>query len=245
MKHKSAIRSAARRVARTAAFLMPLLLLTSYAFGQQDYVGRWDAYGGYMYLNSPYINLGENGFHFQAGMRLTNWLSSGFDYSVGTGNNVLTPNMLIPSLQTTIGGELRQLAAAGLLPSGYQLNLPVSTKTQSFTVGPQIAYRHFSKVTFFIRPNLGTLQVVATPHPGDPIATGVVAQLAPSGKKTDWTYYWGVGGGMEFNVNRHFALRVQADVVHDYMFNDLLPGTNAIRFPIGPGFQWGRNVVKR
>jgi opacity protein-like surface antigen len=91
----------------------------------------------------------------------------------------------------------------------------------------------------------GIKQIVATPRPSDLIAKGVVAQLAPAGKKTDWTYFYGFGGGMEFNVTDHFALRFQADFAHDQMFNDLLKPGNTIRFSVGPAVQWGKNVAGR
>ena len=245
MQHKSTIR-AGRRLTRIVCIAIGLstLLLASQAFGQQTYVGRWDLFGGYMSLNQPYLNLSENGFHLQAGMRLTTWLSGGFDYSVGAGNTVLTPDMLRGALQRQLGGALSQMTQAGLIPPGYKLAVPTDTFTQSFTIGPQLAYRHFQAVTFFVRPNVGALQAVATTHPRDPIATGLIRQLAPTGKKEDWSYYYGFGGGFEFNVTKHFALRVQADLVHNYMFNDLVHSTNVVRFSIGPGFQWGRNMVE-
>jgi hypothetical protein len=223
---------------------LSILMLTLPAYGQQSYVGRYDVYGGFMYLHTPAINLGEPGFHLQGGVRLTSWVSGGFDYTVGTGNTSLTSNMLVPSLQQRLGAQLGQMAAAGLIPAGYRLSVPTGTRTQSFTMGPQFSYRHFSAVTIFVRPDLGAMQVIATPHPADPIATGIISQLTPSGKKTDWTYYYGFGGGFEVNVAKHFAIRVQADFVHDNMMNDLLPGHNSVRFSIGPGFQWGRNMVE-
>ena len=221
-----------------------LLLLTLPVFGQQTYVGRYDVYGGFMNLTTPMINLNEQGFNLQTGVRLTSWLSGGFDYTIGNGSTSLTPTMLIPSLQQTLGAEFGQMATAGLIPAGYRLSVPTNTRTENYAVGPQISYRHFSAVTLFVRPDLGALHVVATPHPGDPISAGIISALVPSGKKTDWTYYYGFGGGFEVNIARHFSIRVQADFVHDNMMSDLLPGHNEVRFSIGPGFQWGRNMVE-
>ena len=57
---------------------------------------------------------------------------------------------------------------------------------------------------------------------GDLIAAGIVAQLAPDGKKKDTTWFVGFGGGFDLIATRHFALRAQADVVWDHLFNDLL-----------------------
>lgn len=219
--------------------------LFSSAFGQQSYVGRWDVYGGFTNIQQPSINLSEQGFNAQAGFRPATWLTAGFDYSVASGRNTLDQGMLIPSLATQLGGQLAQLQGMGLVPSGYQLAVPINTRTQTFQVGPDFPFRHFKQVTFFVRPNLGAMQVIGTPRPADPISSAIVAQLTPSGKKTDWTYFYGFGGGLEFNVNEHFALRVQADFAHDQMFNDILKAGNTIRFSVGPAFQFGKNVAGR
>jgi len=223
--------------------LVAALLLASPAFAQQSYVGRWDAYGGFTEVMQPSLNLNEPGFNLQLGMRAKTWLTLGFDYSVANGQNTLVPGMLLSSLQNQLGGELAQLAAIGQVPPGYNLAVRTDARTQSFQAGPDFPIRKFESVTFFIRPNLGAMQVVATPHPSDPIAQAIVAQLLPGGKKTDVTYFYGFGGGLEFNVNHHFALRVQADFAHEQFFNDLLRPGNTIRFSVGPAFQWGKNIA--
>jgi hypothetical protein len=224
---------------------LTVLAISPRAFGQQTYVGHFDAYAGYAYLNSPMIQLSENGVHIQAGIRLRQWVSTGIDYSYAAGSGVITPNLLPPSLQQTLGAQLGQLAAAGLLPSGYALKVPIDSTSQTFTVGPQFAYHGIKRVTLFVRPGLGAIHETATPRPTDPIATAIVQQLTPTGKKTDTTYYYGFGGGFEVNVTDHFSIRTSADFVHDHLFNDLLQnGRNSVRFAIGPGFQWGRNVMK-
>ena len=245
-QHYSLIRSLARSNGRSIAILLlGAVFLAPDASGQQSYVGRWDAYGGFMRLMQPSINLAEPGFNLQVGMRLTDWVTGGFDYTVGTGQNILEPGMLLPSLQKQLAAQLNDLAAIGLVPAGYQLRVPVNAKTQSFQIGPDFPFRHFQAVTFFVRPNLGALQVIATPRPADPIAKLVVSQLTPAGRKTDWTYFYGFGGGLEFNVNKHFALRFQADFAHDHFFNDLLRAGNTIRFSVGPALQWGENMAGR
>ncbi len=230
-----------RKGQTTFMVLVVSVLLASPVFAQQSYVGRWDAYGGFTRIMQPNINLAEPGFNLQAGIRLTTWLTGGFDYSVGIGQNILDSGMLIPSVQ----GQLAALMELGVIPPSYKLAVPVNTRTQSFQVGPDFPIRKFESVTFFVRPNLGAIQIVARPLPGDPIAQAIVAQLVPAGKKTDWTYFYGFGGGMEFNVNHHFAFRLQADFAHDHLFNDLLRAGNTIRFSVGPAFQWGTNVAGR
>lgn len=229
------------------AFLVAVfsLLAISPAFGQQSYISRFDAFGGYAFLDSPHIGLFENGFQLQVGVRPKTWYSLGFDYSISEGNLTLTANLLTPALQQQLGAQLQALALAGLVPPGYVLSVPTHSRTQTFAAGPQLAYRHFSHVTLFVRPSIGAIYEVATPNPGDPIAVGVVSQLAPSGKKTDWTGFYGFGGGVDLLFSKHLALRVQADLVYDHLFSDLLKdGRLTTRFSIGPCFNFGKNIAK-
>lgn len=221
------------------------ILAAAYLSAQQSYVGRWDLYGGFTDIQRPSINLSEQGFNAQAAFRPKSWLTVGFDYSVAEGSNTLEMGMLIPSLANRITQELQALEAAGLVPPGYILRVPANFRTQTFQLGPDIPFRHFSAVTFFVRPNLGAIQAVATAHPADPIAAAIVSQLVPSGKKTDWTYFYGFGGGLEINVTHHFALRFQADFAHDHIYNDILKAGNNVRFSVGPAVQWGKNVAAR
>jgi hypothetical protein len=224
--------------------LVPLLLLSLPVFAEQSYVGQWSGYAGYTYITEPGLNLGANGANFQWAFRPKSWITFGFDYNVATGTNILEPGMLLPSLQTQLGGQLKQLAGAGLIPANYQLAVPTNAKVQTFQIGPDIPIRKFEKVTFFVRPNLGAMQMTATPRPADPISKMIVSGLAPSGKKTDWTYFYGFGGGMEYNVTKHFGLRFQADFARDNAFNDLLKAANSVRFSVGPSFQFGKNVAE-
>lgn len=231
---------------RTVA-LLPLALAAASlpVCGQQAYVSRFDMFTGYTYLDSPAVSLGENGFHFQAGVRANRWLSLGFDYSISEGTLTLKPAMLLPSLQQQLGAELGAMAAAGEIPANYALVVPAHSRTQTFAGGPQLNYRHFSKVSFFIRPSAGAIHEYATPRPADPIAAAVAAQLAPSGYKTDTVIFYGVGGGVDIGFSRHVGLRVQADFVHDHLFSDLLAnGRNTVRMSIGPCFNFGGNVAR-
>jgi hypothetical protein len=222
-----------------------LLLLTIPAGAQQKYIGRYDIYTGYTFLNSPHISLFENGFHTQIGYNRKTWLAMGFDYSVTAGDMSLTPDLLPDALQQTLKGILGQLAAAGKLPPGYSLMVPAHSVTQTFAAGPQLMIRHFSKVTFFVRPSLGAIYEKATPKPGDAIATLIVQGLAPKGQKTDWQGFYGIGWGFDINVSKHVGLRLQADEVYDHLFNDILKdGRWTTRFSVGPTFHFGRNIAE-
>ena len=232
-----------RLIGRVAFTLLASCPFAMQAIGQQQYVGKYDVYLGYMYLDSSLINLSEGGYHLQVGTNPRRWLALGFDFSRATGNTMLRPDMLLPSLQQKLGAQLGQLAAAGMLPSGYALAVRTDSVTQTFAAGPQIMFRHWAAVTPFIRPSLGAMHETATPRPGDPIAAAIVKQLAPSGKKQDWVGFYGVGGGFDINPSKHFGFRIQADFVYDYLYNDLLrSGRNTVRFSVGPRIMFGPNV---
>jgi hypothetical protein len=223
-----------------------VLLLAVPLFGQQSYVSQYDVYAGYAFLNSPHVSLFENGFAAQAGVRVRRWVSIGFDYSRSTGDLKITPDLLLPSLQESLGGQLRQLAAAGRLPAGYSLVVPAHSVTQTFAFGPQLAYWKMEHATLFLRPVFaGIIHEVATPRPGDPIAAAVVAQLAPGGNKSNNVPFIGFGGGFDILFSKHVGWRTQADLVYDHLFDDLLKdGRFTVRFSTGPCFNFGRNIER-
>ena len=222
-------------------FMAPLL------FGQQSYVSRYNFYAGYTFLDSPHVSLFENGFHVQAGINPATWYALGVDYSISAGNLTLTPSLLTAALQQQLAGLFQELAEAGELPPGYTLAVNSHSRTQTLAAGPQLSYRHLAKATLFLRPSFGAIYEAATPHPNpsDPIATAVVAQLAPTGRKTDWTAFYGFGAGTDLIFSKHVALRVQADLVYDHLFSDLLKdGRWTTRFSVGPCFSVGKNIRK-
>ena len=88
-----------------------LFLLSCPLFGQQTYVTRFDAYGGYGFLKSSSVDLFENGFAAQVGFRPTTWLSLGFDYTVAAGDLKITPKQLLPVLPTWTLEDVATFAA--------------------------------------------------------------------------------------------------------------------------------------
>ncbi|HLK67647.1 MAG TPA: hypothetical protein VKU19_29635 [Bryobacteraceae bacterium] len=229
------------------ALTLILILAPSPVSGQQTYVTRFDAFGGYAFLDSPHVNMFENGFATQAGVRVKRWLSLGVDYTFASGDLKLTPNLLTTQLQQQLGAQLGGLVAQGIIPPTYSLSVAAHSHTQTFAAGPQLAYRHMRKVTLFLRPVfMGVIHESATPNPTptDPIATAIVKELAPSGKKTDNVIFIGFGGGVDLILSKHISWRTQADLVYDHLFNDLLQdGRFTTRFSIGPAFNFGRNIA--
>jgi hypothetical protein len=158
------------------------------------------------------------------------------------GNLTLTPDLLKTSLQTQIAGQLAALKAAGLIPTGYQVAVPTASTTQTFAAGPQLEYRHFRRITLFIRPSIGAIYESATPHPADAVTTAIVQQLAPSGKKTDWEAFYGFGGGADLNFLKFASIRLQADFVHNNLFSDILKSSrNTVRLLAGQSLEGWRD----
>ena len=256
MPQKSATSSSYRPITRLIPFTASLLLMAPCLFAQQPppaeqpaeqpYVGRFLVYAGYMYLDSPKISLVEPGVHIQAGMRWSRHISLGFDYSRGTGPTTIGLSQATTALQKEFDPLLAAAIALGAVPANYVAALPFSSVTRTFTMGPEFPYRRFKRITLYIRPSIGIINEVATARPTDHLTTIVVNAVAPSGKEEEWTAFYGFGGGIGFNVTKHFSLIVQADLVHDHLFPDLLKdGRNTIRFSIGPGFQFGGDVKKK
>jgi hypothetical protein len=228
-----------------ATFLAGIFFTPVATLAQQNYISRYDIYTGFADIDSPALGLNEhNGFHVQAGINLHRWLSLGGDYSVGSGHEVLTTDLLPAALQAQINAAQAEYIALGLLPANYHLAVPTDAGTQTFAFGPQLAYRHFSKLTLFVRPSLGALRERAVPHPADPFQQVVVAQLAPAGFKLDWTGFYGIGGGGDISLTKHIGLRAQMDVVWNHPFNDILAnGRWTFRYSVGPSFHFGRNIA--
>ena len=242
-----------RLSAISAVLVASLFLAAVPAFGQQTYVTRFNVYGGYMYFNSPAIGLKENGFNTQFGVRAKRWLTLGVDYSRATGDMALDSTVLIPSLQTSLGSLLAVLPAMGVpVPSGYVVQVPTHSVSQTIAVGPELVYRHFKKVTIFARPNGGFILENAHPEPADQISQIVVQRframgLVPLlGPKRDKVMFWGWGAGLDVNFTKHIAMRFQTDMVRDHLFNDLLAKSrNTFRFAFGPSFNFGPNIIKQ
>jgi len=251
MTHPSRI-TRTSRLGLLAAIIVFLTQLPT-ASAQQEYVGRYDLYTGFSDLYTPNLNkINQKGFHLQAGINNTRWLSTGFDYSIQTGDTSLIPSFASPAI---IAGITQLYELYGLsggtegLPPTYAVDVPLTATTQTFTAGSQLNYRHFSKVTFFIRPSLAAFRLNATPHPRNTNDATVVAALeatnvlTPQGTITDWTGAYGVGGGVEFALAKHFGVRAQMDAVWNHPFNYVVAnGGWSYRYSIGPSFHFGHNV---
>ncbi len=135
-------------------------------------------------------------------------------------------------------------------PPTYAVDIPLTAATQIFTAGSQLNYRHFSKVTLFIRPSLAAFRLAATPVPKNSYDDIVIAALEsqnvlqPNGHITDWTGAYGIGGGADFAITKHIGVRAQLDAAWNHPFNYVLAnGGWSYRYSIGPSFHFGRNIL--
>src|SRR5580693_5893451 len=96
-------------VAAAVLLMAPCLAAQQSPPAEPPYVGRFLVYAGYMFLDSPKINLFEPGVHLQAGMRWSRHISVGFDYSRGTGNTSIGLSQATTALQNQLGAILAQL----------------------------------------------------------------------------------------------------------------------------------------
>jgi opacity protein-like surface antigen len=229
-----------------------LLSLSACAFAQQDYVGRYDVYAGYSYLNSPKLNLQQRGLNVQVGYNARRWLALGFDYSIQFGRSSIVPSDLKPQYAAAAEALVAGYGPEFGLPSNYVLWIPFDATTQTYTAGPQLNYRHFKKVTLFAHPSIGAIHenIAASDH-GDPFikevvlpafqAAGVLKTLRPN----DTTYFYGFGGGADYNLTKHVHIRFDAEFVHTFLFSNLLATSrNSLRLSVGPTFNFGSNVTR-
>ncbi len=190
--------------------LVVFFSLSAGAFAQQDYVGRYDFFTGFSYLDSPKLNLMQRGFNTQLGYNARRWLAFGFDYSIQTGHASLIAKDLKPQYETLLNQTLAAAQAglipgfpAALVPPGYVLWAPFDATTQTFTAGPQLQYRHFKKFTPFIHPSIGAIhENISIGDHGDPfigkiVIPGLISQkVLKTTRPNDTTYFYGLGGAV-------------------------------------------------
>lgn len=207
---------------------------------QQEYVGTYDAYVGYAYLTTPNMNLAQRGFQAQFGYNWKRWAALGIDTSYFGGGSSLT----VPQLNNATIAKLAPILPH--LPPGFQVWTPYHANTLTITGGPQLNYRHFKYVTLFIHPDIGAMYQSVQAQPPNPIMGSIVKSLlGPSMSTSQWTAFYGVGGGLDLNVSKHVGIRMQSDWVYTQLFDNLLRNPQYTwRMSASPTFRFGKNVPK-
>ena len=221
------------------AFLLLSTALT--AFSQQTDIRQFAAFGAYSYLDTPSLNLTQHGFDGDVGYNYNKWLTFGFDFSYQTGHSTLLPTSLNAATQAQLAPILP------LLPPGFVLAVPYTSKTYTYEGGPQFNYRGLKHFTFFVRPALGALHAKFEANPTDPISTNIVAGLL-GGKlgTSDTVPFYGFGGGVTWEIHPNFGLRFAVDFAHYNFFSSVLNGgRNSVRLVVGPKFGFGKNILEK
>jgi hypothetical protein len=221
--------------------LLVLLLLATalICFSQQTDVRQFVAFGAFSYLSTPSLNLTQRGFDGAFGYNVRSWLSLGFDFSYASGHSSLLPHDLNAATQEKLAPFLP------LLPPGFVLRVPYNSSTYTYEAGPLFNYRRLKKVTLFVRPVLGALHTNFTAKPDNPIVTQIVSGLLNRNtSKSDTVVFYGLGGGIAWEITPQFGLCVASDLAHYDFFSNLLNGgRNSVRVVVGPKFSFGKNIL--
>ncbi|HTP69757.1 MAG TPA: hypothetical protein VMJ35_12700 [Dongiaceae bacterium] len=213
-----------------------LMGLFSYPVPAQEIIPRYTVYTGFDYMISPARNLTERGFDVDFGVIVKPWLGLGGDFSA-IGEDIFSGAGTINGSETIYA---KPVAGLGIPPSS--IHVPFKSTTYTFAAGPQFYFRKWPRITLFARPGLGGIHEKANltfPPQLGPLFEAL--QLPPPAEhQTDTTWFVGVGGGFDVNVNRWLGLRFTTDWVNTHLFSDLLTNRqNYVRFTIGPAFRWG------
>jgi len=205
---------------------------------KQEYVGQYDAYFGYAYLTTPNMNLAQRGWQGQFGYNWKRWAAIGFDTSYFGGNSSLTASQLNNATLAKLAPILPYL------PAGFNVWTPYHANTYTITGGPQFNYRGLKYFTLFVHPDIGAMYQSVTVQPPNPIMGQIVKNIVGSSMSTSqWTPFFGVGGGFDVNVSKHVGLRFQSDWVYTQLFDNLLKNPQYTwRMSASPTFRFGKNV---
>jgi hypothetical protein len=218
-----------------------ILIFCPPAPAQHADINRFTLFTGFDYMVSPARNLTERGFDADFGVTVKPWMALGGDFSA-IGSQIISGAGTINGSETVFAPLLIANEKFGA-PSPNAVNVPFTSTTYTFAVGPQFYLRKFRRVTFFARPGLGGIHenanITLPPQLGQ--LFGQLGVPLPSAHQTDTTLFFGLGGGLDVNFSRHVALRFAGDWVNTHMFNNLLVNRqNYARFSFGPTFRWGR-----
>jgi len=213
------------------------------ALAQQTDINRYTLFTGFDYMISPARNLTERGLESDFGVTVRPWLGLGGDFGA-LGSDIISGAGTINGSETVYAPLLLQVPPAlGGPINPNSVNVPFTSTTYTFAVGPQFYLRKWEKVTFFARPGFGGIHEKA--NITFPLSlAGLFQQLQvplPSAHQTDTQLFYGLGGGFDLNVSRPIGVRFAADWVNTHLFSNLLVNRqNYARFSCGPTFRWGR-----
>jgi opacity protein-like surface antigen len=244
------------RLSLLALVILVIAVVAVQPASAQQYVQKWDAYGGYTYLNTPTNSMSQYGYNLSFGRNINNWLALGADFSNFRGSGAQG------ATGTELAAKLPAAALAGLPPSLIPalpligVSVPVNLNTSTFAAGTQFQIRKTKWVTPFARPFLGLfhakaqgdpLKITATTLPPGVTAATLTAVLASIPQATlnqaltqDATVMgYGVGGGVDLNLSKPIGVRVALDYIRTPLFG---ARQNNIRFGFGLIYRFGGEI---
>lgn len=191
--------------------LIFLLLLSSIpAYAQSD----WRVFGGFSFDRVGFLPADFS--YEQSGLGLENEYMYGWTASV-------TQYTSLKWLGTTVevGGQYRSPALTfpadyfgeGVPETDVEIDHAVHASTYSVMVGPSFAYRGNSDVEPFAHVLLGGVYGRAD------LSSMGESLFGSSMTASDWVFGYAIGGGADFKISKHVALRGQVDWVRS-MFRD-------------------------
>lgn len=229
---------------KRALLCLLVLVLCIPAIAQQKDINRVGFFTGYSYINTPSLGLSQHGFNGSAGINLNRWAEFGGDFSVLNGSTPLGVS------QTKLGPILANSGLPSSIVTALAgAKIPIEATTYTYQIGGQINIRRWEKITPFIRPVLGAMHetvnvnltqtLAALPPTVAPLVAQALAATGLKSKVSDTVPMYGVGGGVDFNVSKHFGLRVSIDYAHTKMFESMLEPQNTVRISVGPTWKFG------
>jgi hypothetical protein len=233
-------------------FLAFVLVTSLTCFSQQTDIAQFNVVAGYSYLSTPSLNLAQRGFNGDVAINVRPWMSFGFDSSMFSGHSSLLPSYLSTATQAKLGGAVATVPAPFRASLGAALNqgVPFNSSTFTYQMGPQFNYRHFRKVTLFVRPALGLLHAKIQTKP-DPTLSPFLVPLVSGllgGKLSDadTSVFYGFGGGATWEITRNFGLRFTTDLARYNFFGQQLNGArNSLRFSVTTKYGFGKNILRK
>ena len=239
-------RSRTTRFTRIGLFVALFVFLTQLpaAFAQQEYVGRYDLYTGFSDLNTPALhNINQVGFHLQAGINNNRWLSTGFDYSIQTGDTTLIPSLASPAITAGLT-QLYELRTTAYLPPTYAVNLPLVRDHAD------LHRRLAAQLSPLLQGDpLHPSQPRSLPHlrnapsPRIPMTRSSPACSSPIPHSSTGPEPTASAAARSSPSPGTSASAPRLDAVYNHPFNYVLAnGGWSYRSSIGPSFHFGRNV---
>lgn len=199
------------------------------------------AYIGFPVAWTPAQTLRQMGFQAEFGVRVNRRCFVGFDVSRIEGTASLGLSQMPAALASPLRAEIAELEAVGILPPDYKFQISGEVANVLLGVGPQFTTQTHHRMMFFANPDLGAMRASLTPQPHDAFTRAFSATASPSGRKLDWTPFYGGAGGIDVQVGHNIGIRSMLDVIHSHPFNDLLAsGVWSYRISTGVSYQFGK-----